>query len=82
VINLIILGLMALTGAAAAWVAKDDDSPTENVRYPEHYSTQPRSRLDIEKYREYDEGARTLTETMTTTKVFPDVDPWELDEEE
>ena len=81
-ITLVILGLMALTGVAAAWVTIDDDSPTEADHCPEHYSTQPKSRVDIEKYREYDEGARTLTETVTTMKVFPYVDPWDLDEED
>ncbi|MCW4002637.1 MAG: hypothetical protein NWE95_01820 [Candidatus Bathyarchaeota archaeon] len=79
-IDLIILALFALTGAGCAWVAKEDDSPTEKMNTSEQEFVQPKSGLSVEKHREYDAGRRTLTETMTTTKVFPDVDPEDLEE--
>jgi len=77
----------ALTGAGMWWVTKEDDPSSDRPLHSSDYdlyhnATRPRPRVNMEKYSEYNEGARTLTETMTTTKVFPDVDPWDLDEED
>ena len=79
---LMIMAAIALAGAAIGWATRDDDSATETTYDQEYYQAQPESTVQIEKHREYDEDTRTLTETVTTRKVFQDIDPWELDEEE
>ena len=79
-ITLVILGLMALTGAGVAWVV-NEDTDNEKIHYHEPYPDQRQPRVDITKQRDYDEGARTLTETVTTTRVFPNIEPYDIHEE-
>ena len=80
-IILAIVALIAGAGLAAGWAERNND-PAEDMSNHEHDQIQPEPKVSIEKHREYDEDTRTLTETVTTRKVFPDIDPWELDEEE
>jgi hypothetical protein len=80
-ISLVILGLMALTGAGVAWVASEDNQNEETCYY-DSYTDQSNPLVDITKRRDYDEGSRTLTETVTTTKVYPDIEPYHLIKEE
>jgi hypothetical protein len=80
-ISLVILGLMALTGAGVAWAASEDNH-NEEIGYHDSYPDQSNPLVDITKRTDYDEVSRTLTETVTTTKVYPDVELYHLIEED
>jgi hypothetical protein len=79
VVELVLLAAAGAFAALAKWLSGDDEEPEENQKnVPQRDTTHPR--VSVEKRRDYDEDTKTLTETVTTTKVFPDVDPRDLEE--
>ena len=74
--GLIVVGLVIICFVIAAIViALGDETGSGTTFYEPTPRPKRKPRVTIEKRRDYDDSTRTLKETTTKTKIFPEIVP-------